>query len=351
MEASHSNMLAIIEQTDSEKNCYMDNTNQFLMLIILKVCLDVGTMFICYSGPFLSFLNLSSISIILADFLLAVFMSATLRLDVYASHTALCSIMAHFSAVYSALPVPMLCLGVLDYYLQDKWANRTDIKLVRNPFLVLLMWTMAGIYSYAAVNPAMQEKENKLRYLVCEIQESQVVGYSVVALTTLMFFLLVPYLLMIPRWVKEADRISKAREEITKAKTSEQLTSVTVDYITCTKQDFAMQRPSMHISLILGFGVFWMPYLIVTTSCVLFEFGVPAYVSVCVLWVQCVNSLLAGTVFWLRSDTVGPNSSLPGNVCLWQAYWHLSTGTEAHQQLSATEFNPSKGTRAMPFYV
>uniref|UniRef100_A0A8C6UDZ2 Uncharacterized protein n=1 Tax=Neogobius melanostomus TaxID=47308 RepID=A0A8C6UDZ2_9GOBI len=214
-----------------------------------------------------------NVSIVLVDLIVVAFMSATLWLDVHTSHTALCFIMAHFSAAYSALPVPMFFLGILDYYLQ--WAGSKCFKLVRNAVWILLIWAIAGIYTYATVNSKLEEQERGARYLICETQESQVVTYSVLALTTLVFFVLLPYLPLIPQWVKEADRIS---------------------------EDFAMPRPSMQIT--------------VTTLCTVFESGIPAYISVNLLWVQCLNSLLEGTVFWLGSDTVRPYSTLPDNICL-----------------------------------
>lgn len=327
-------MLAIIEQ--DKQGCNVDNTTQFLILILSKLCLDFGAMYLCYLKPLLSFLNMCSLSIVLVDLILAVFMSATIWLDVHTSHTALCFIMAHFSAAYSALPVPMLCLGILDYSLHVTQTAKKYLNLIKTIILVTLLWLIAGIYAYATVDATLLEQERDERYLVCEIQESKVVTYSVIVMFNLMFFVLLPYWSSIPQWVKEADQISEAREKTGNAKTSDlvQLINVTPEEeIKCTKEDYAKPRPSMHISLLLGFGVIWIPYLSVSTVCALFEFGIPAYISVNLLWVQCINSVLAGTVFWLRSNTVGPYSNLPDNVCLWQIYWHLSRGSEAHQLL------------------
>lgn len=326
-------MLAIIEQ--DKQGCNVDNTTQFLILILSKVCLDLGAMYLCNFKPLLSFLNMCSLSIVLVDLILAVFMSATLWLDVHTSHTALCFIMAHFSAAYSALPVPMLCLGILDYSLQVPQTAKKYLSLVKTIMLVILLWLIAGIYAHATVDPTLLEQQRDERYLVCEIQESKVVTYSVIVMFNLMFFVLLPYWSSIPQWVKEADQILEAREKTVKTKTSDlvKIINITPEEIKCTKEDYAKPRPSMHISLLLGFGVIWIPYLSVSTVCALFEFGIPAYISVNLLWVQCINSVLAGTVFWLRSNTVGPYSNLPDNVCLWQIYWHLSRGSEAHQQL------------------
>lgn len=327
-------MLAIIEQ--DKQGCNVDNTTQFLILILSKVCLDFGAMYLCYLKPLLSFFNMCSLSMVLVDLILAVFMCATLWLDVHTSHTALCFIMAHFSAAYSALPIPMLCLGILDYSIQVTMTTKKYLNLVKTIILVVLLWSIAGIYSHNTVDVTLLEKERDGRYLVCDIQESKVVTYSVIVMFNLMFFILLPYWSLIPQWVREADRIFEAREQTVKTKTSDLVKIISVtpeDEIKCTKEDYTKPRPSMHISLLIGFGVIWIPYLSVSTVCALFEFGIPAYVSVNLLWVQCINSVLAGTVFWLRSNTVGPYSNLPDNVCLWQIYWHLSRGSESHQQL------------------
>lgn len=350
MKAFNSDMQAIIELTDLEHGCSMDNTIQFLVLVYLKLALDLGALMLCTFKPVLTFLNMCSISIVIFDAILAVLMSATLWLDSQSSHMALCFIMTYFSAAFSALPVPMLCLGILDNYLKDTQTGKKLIILVRNPLLILLMWIIAGIYAHSTVDPTLREHDITVRYLLCEVTESKVTTYSALALSTVITFVLLPHFPMMPQWIKAADRISEAREENAKAQKSDLIIPTPEQDIKYVQDDLTMSRPGMHISLTIGFAAFWMPYLIVTSFFVLFDYGIPAYISVNLLWVQCINSLLAGTKFWLKSDTLGPYSSSPKNVCLWQAYWHLSAGTEAHQQPAAV-FNPSGGKRSTPFYV
>lgn len=352
MDVSSGTMLAIIEQMDV--GCNVDNTTQFLLLMLLKVCLDSGTLYLCCLKPLVSFLNLCSVSIVLVDLILAFFMVTTIWLEVHTSHMALCFFMAHFSAAYSVLPLPMMCLGVLDYYLEGTCTGNKRYKLLRNGVLTLLLWTLSGVYAFVSVQARLLEQDRNMRYLVCEIEESKVVTCTVVVLFTLLVCALLPYWPTIPRWIKEADQISQAREEIIETQTSDLRRILTPDSDTkCIKESFlerAVPCPPMWLSLTLGFSVFWMPYLAVTSICVVFDFGVPAYISVNLLWVQCMNSLLVGTRFWLRSETQGPYNSLPENVCLWQVYWHLSTGTNA-QQLPVSVFNPIKEKRNTLFYV
>ncbi|KAJ0036920.1 hypothetical protein NQD34_005597 [Periophthalmus magnuspinnatus] len=308
-------MLAIMEQTDNMHDCYMDNTRQFILLMLFKVFLNGGALYLCCFKPLWSFFNICSISFALVDLSMTAFMTTTLWMDVQSSHVAMCYIMANFSAAYSALPVPVLCLGILDYYLEDTCAGRKYIRLTRNIVLVILMWLFAGCYALETANATLLSQTRNIRYVVCEIKESRTVGYFTVALTAVMCIALLPYMTLIPKW------------------------------------EFTMPRPPMHLSLLICFGVFWMPYLAVTTICVTLEFGIPAYISVNLLWVQCVNSLLEGVVFWLRSGTVGTYISQYENICLWQAYWDLSADTNDEQLLPVHKFNPSNAKRDMAFYV
>uniref|UniRef100_A0A3B3ZW87 Uncharacterized protein n=1 Tax=Periophthalmus magnuspinnatus TaxID=409849 RepID=A0A3B3ZW87_9GOBI len=300
MEHFSSSMLAIMEQTDNMHDCYMDNTRQFILLMLFKVFLNGGALYLCCFKPLWSFFNICSISFALVDLSMTAFMTTTLWMDVQSSHVAMCYIMANFSAAYSALPVPVLCLGILDYYLEDTCAGRKYIRLTRNIVLVILMWLFAGCYALETANATLLSQTRNIRYVVCEIKESRTVGYFTVALTAVI------------------EEIAEARiRDLKIDMTTEEDTKFPI-------KEFTMPRPPMHLSLLICFGVFWMPYLAVTTICVTLEFGIPAYISVNLLWVQCVNSLLEGVVFWLRSGTVGTYISQYENICLWQAYWDLS---------------------------
>ncbi|XP_033825958.1 probable G-protein coupled receptor 160 [Periophthalmus magnuspinnatus] len=352
MEHFSSSMLAIMEQTDNMHDCYMDNTRQFILLMLFKVFLNGGALYLCCFKPLWSFFNICSISFALVDLSMTAFMTTTLWMDVQSSHVAMCYIMANFSAAYSALPVPVLCLGILDYYLEDTCAGRKYIRLTRNIVLVILMWLFAGCYALETANATLLSQTRNIRYVVCEIKESRTVGYFTVALTAVMCIALLPYMTLIPKWVKEAERISEEREEIAEARIRDLKIDMTTEEDTKFPiKEFTMPRPPMHLSLLICFGVFWMPYLAVTTICVTLEFGIPAYISVNLLWVQCVNSLLEGVVFWLRSGTVGTYISQYENICLWQAYWDLSADTNDEQLLPVHKFNPSNAKRDMAFYV
>ena len=112
-------------------------------------------------------------------------------------------------------------------------------------------------------------------------------------------------------------------------------------------EETIQSKPPLWFSLTLAFTIFWIPYVAVSVACLVFGYGVPAYISVNLLWLECTNSLLMGVVFWVNSKSLGPYSHLPGNVCLWHVYWHLSKGTwrRQQQQLPIVVYNPSKEMR------
>uniref|UniRef100_A0A3B3VTF0 Uncharacterized protein n=1 Tax=Poecilia latipinna TaxID=48699 RepID=A0A3B3VTF0_9TELE len=109
-------------------------------------------------------------------------------------------------------------------------------------------------------------------------------------------------------------------------------------------------EPPLWFSITLGFILFWMPYLVMSVSCLICGVGVPAHLGVNLLWLECSNSLLVGLVFWAKSHTKGPYSSLPENMCLWQVYWHLSKDIRRSLPPTAV-FNPSCEKKSSSLHV
>uniref|UniRef100_A0A3B4VDH0 Uncharacterized protein n=1 Tax=Seriola dumerili TaxID=41447 RepID=A0A3B4VDH0_SERDU len=207
-----------------------------------------------------------------------------------------CLFLAHTSATFGALTLPMMCLGLLDYCIEDTNIGRqsTFCKFLRNMVLTLLVWTQAVIYS---------------------LKESTLVPYFILGLFTTVFFTMLPFCSRITQWVKEADRISELREE--QENQGSDLFISTPSTETKSSKEYYLEttqpRPPLWFSLTLGFTTIWMPYLIVSVACLVLGYGVPAYISVNLLWLECTNSLLVVVVLWLKSKWLGPYSQLPEN--------------------------------------
>lgn len=334
-------MLAIIEKQDEEHSCHTDNTLQFIILILLKTGMDAGVLYLRCGKLYTNFLNMSNLSILLADVIMLLSMAVVVSLKAEYSHFPLCFILAYFSATYAALPLPTMCLLLLDYCLEDICSGKQSAlsKCLRNLSMTLLLWTVAVIYSIGSVTPELMEMEYNTgsKAVVCEIYESRAVNYFTVGLFSALILTLLPCWPMIPQWINEANRISEARDKIQDKQQSDLLLTSTE-----TKSfvvDPAILQPPLWLSLTLGFAVFWMPYLTVSVACQLFGFGVPPYITVNLLWVQCSNSVIVGMMFCIKSKTLGPYNRLPEDVCSWHVYWHLSKGTYI-QKLAV--FDPTK---------
>lgn len=344
-------MLAIIEQWENGSGCHTDNTVKYLYLMLLKLGLDTVVFYLCCRTLYTSFLNMCGLSIVLADLGMTFLMGTAVFLGAERSLVSPCFLLSNASVTYGALPLPMMVLGLLDYCFEDTClGNQSALcKFLRNTVLTLLVWMLAVIYSFGSVKAELLELDyaTGIKALVCNVEESTLITYLSVGLFTAVFCTTLPFWSSIPQWVKEADRMSEEREE------QDNQRSDLFASTNCTKTKSGGEnypekttRPQLPlwISLILGFGTFWMPYLAVSVACLFFGFGVPAYITVNILWLECTNSLVMGMVFWAKSKTLGPYSHLPENVCLWKVYWHLSQGTE-QQQLPVAVFNPSKGRR------
>ncbi|XP_036961040.1 probable G-protein coupled receptor 160 [Acanthopagrus latus] len=352
-------MLAILEQWNVESGCYMDNTARYLLMMLFKLGLDAAVHFLCCRKLYSSILSMCSLSIVLADSVVAFSLATMCFLGAEASPMSPCSLLAHASATYGAVPLPMMFLGLLDYCLEDTHfcKQRAFCRCLRNAVLILLIWLVAVAFSFCSVNtePMELEYSTHVTALVCEVEESPLISCFTLLLFTAVICAMLPFWSSILKWQEEADRLSEAREEQENPKSDFLFVSTNCATEAESSQETHLEeinrpRPPLWLSLTLGFAMFWMPYLFISVLCLVLGFGVPAYITVNVLWMECTNSLLMGVVFWAKSSTLGPYDHLPENVCLWHVYWHLSKGT-GQRQLPVAVFNPSKVKRTTLFYV
>ncbi|KAF0036455.1 hypothetical protein F2P81_011767 [Scophthalmus maximus] len=349
-------MLAVLEQSEEGSGGHTDNTGKYLFLMLFKLGMDAAVFHLCCQKLNTSFLNTFSVSIVFADLAMTLCMAAVWLLGAERSPVSPCFSLAHISATFGALPLPVMCLGTLDYYIEDTCTGRSAFrKHLRNVVLTLLVWILAVIHSFCSVKAELMELvyETGKDVLMCEVEESKLVNFFIFGLFTAVILTMLPFWSSIPRWMKEADRLSESRE-IQNKQMSDLFTSSPSTEKKGSKEDYLeetiLTRPPLWFSLTLGFTVFWTPYLTVSVACLLFGFGVPAYIAVNLLWFECTNSLLMGVVFWVKSKLQGPYSHLPENVCLWHVFWHLSKGTW-QQHLPTAVFDPSMGERNTLYYV
>lgn len=349
-------MLAIIEQWEVGSGCHTDNTEKYVLLLFSKLALDTAVFYLCSRKLYSSMLSMCSLSIILADLVMAFSLAAVWFLGPDKSPVPLCFLLANASTTYGGLPLPMMILGFLDYYLHNTylWNQSALCKYLKYTALTLLEWILAIMYSFSSVKAELMDLEYMawIKALVCEVEESRLINYFILVLFTGVICAMLPFWRNIPQWLREADRLSEEREKQGNQE-SFLLVSTHCKEPNLSKECLELPTsppPPLWLSLTLGFAVFWMPYLTISVACLLFGFGVPAYITVNVLWLECANSFLMGVVFWAKSNMQGPYSQLPENVCSWNVYWHLSQGT-GQQQLFTAVFNPSKAKSSSLFCV
>lgn len=323
--------------------------------MLIKLGLDAAAYYLCSQKLYASIFSMCSLSIVLADLVMTFSLAVVWFLGADKTPVPLCFLLANASATYGALPLPLIFMGLLDYYLHSNYLcnQSTFFKYLKNTALTLLAWTLALMHSFKYVKAKLIELDyGWIKALVCEVEESTVIIYFIWVLFVSIICAMLPFLPSFPQWLKEADRLSEEREE------QENHNSDLFLSTKCTKSKLSLEhqekkisgRPPLWLSLTLSFGSFWMPYLTISATCQFFGLGVPAYVTVNVLWVECTNSLLTGFMFWAKSNKQGPYCQLPNNVCLWHVFWHLSKGN-VQQTLAITVFNPSKAKRNTLFYV
>ncbi|KAK9515538.1 hypothetical protein VZT92_026178 [Zoarces viviparus] len=349
-------MLGIIAQTDVSGH-HTDNTDKYVGIMLIKMALEVVVLSFSGRKLYTSFLGMCSLSIVLADSVMVLLFSTLLFLGPERYLVSLCFILANASAMYEALPLPLMCLGLLDCSLEGTYLGKQSAfyKFLRHTALTLLVWIRAVIYCFGSVKSDSMKLDDREgpSVLVCEVQESTLINYFILGLFSAVGCTMLPFYSMIPKWVGEANRISEAREERENQSSDLLFTSTN-----CTEtkgiqenppEETLYPRPPLWFSLILGFSLTWMPFLAMSVVCISLSFGVPAYITVNLLWVECTNSFLTGMMFWVNRNKQGPYS-LPENACPWPIYWHLSKGTQ-QQPFPAPVSNPSKEKSHTLLYV
>ncbi|KAF7209512.1 probable G-protein coupled receptor 160 [Nothobranchius furzeri] len=352
-------MLAVLEKWEAGSCHHSNNVAKYFFLLLFKLLLDTAVLYTCRPKRFIHFLNVCSLSIVIADFLLTVSMGVAWIVGGERSFVSACFLLANASVTYGAIPLPMICLGLIDYCLEETCMSKHTAcyKLLRNVIFTLLVWIIALVHSFSSFHekPVLLDYIPGKKTLVCKVEESTMITVVILGLFFLTFFTTLPFCSRIPMWVKEADKIYEAREKQENTKSDLFLTSDwKYDMETFKGEEKHLENigslPPLWFSLMLGFMLFWMPYLIVILSCLLSGFAVPAHISVNLLWLECTNSFMVGLLFWVKSKTKGPHNHLPENVCSWHIYWHLSKGT-AQPRLPIALFNPSQAKRNVVFHM
>uniref|UniRef100_A0A3B5KBX9 Uncharacterized protein n=1 Tax=Takifugu rubripes TaxID=31033 RepID=A0A3B5KBX9_TAKRU len=253
-------MLAVLHEVVAATGSHTDNTDKYLVLMLLKLGLDATAFYLCSRKLYRYIFTMCSLSIVLADVVLTCSLAGVWFVGADRSPVPLCFLLANAAATYGVLPLPVILLGLVDYYLHNSYLcnHSNSWKYLKNAALISLGWTLALVYSLTYVNAeAKQLNRPQLKVLV-------------------------------------SDRLSEVREK-QKSHSSDLFISTDSkeQMEKCLERTYS-ERPPLWISLALGFGTFWIPYLMISSVCLLFDLGVPAYITVNVLWLECTNSFLMG---------------------------------------------------------
>lgn len=290
------------------ENGHVDNTPQYLFIMLFKIGIDMLVLSNFTPTMYTSFMNVCSYSVFLAD--IAVFGALTVAW--FLGNVSVCFILAHASFMYAALPLPVLVLGLLDYMFElcNSTCHRAQRSGLQNSFLILVVWAIAGIRSFHSTNTKTMAIEHITgrHALLCQIQNSILISLFCVCLSIATCCVLLPFCSWLPMWLRKANSLSAQRDNFPRILRSDPYFSKTMfndqgNYEENTLVvETGQQVPPLYISLILCFIATWTPYIVIPFVFLIMGFEVPPYITVNMLWFECINSLFMGVVFWLKSD-------------------------------------------------
>ncbi|RXN12628.1 putative G-protein coupled receptor 160 [Labeo rohita] len=317
-------MMAVIWSPGTNKNFPHDETLQYLLILCFKVALNTFVLFFWRLSIFKSFLGLCSVTMYVADVLLvSAVMNAWLFKEHLPTSTSMCFILAHGSAVYALLPLPILIVGAFDYasYPHLDTSSSTRCRAVSYSIVIVLLWALACCYTYNYTDTQpMETYKDNMRVLACRVHGSSVVFQFSIHLSIAVGFILLLYFKKKIGWTRKANKLAELKNTAFAPEKDQ-------NFLCAQAGEGGNSEIPLFVSLTLCFASNWMPYLLMGFACALVGFVVPAYASVNLLWMACANSVLVAIAFWFRSDSIGPLRKFPDDTCLWNIYWHLSKGT------------------------
>uniref|UniRef100_A0A8C1ZCK5 Si:dkeyp-100a1.6 n=1 Tax=Cyprinus carpio TaxID=7962 RepID=A0A8C1ZCK5_CYPCA len=318
-------MMAIIWSPGVNENFPHDETLHYLLILCSKVALNTFVLSFWRHSIFKSLLGLCSVSMYVADVLLV---SAVTGAWLFKEHlpttTSMCFILAHGSAVYALLPLPILIAGALDYtsYPHLDVSSSSRRRSACYCTVVVLLWAFACCYTYNYTDTQpMEIYKDNARLLVCRVHGSTVVFQFSMQISISVGLILLFYFKTTIGWIRKANKLKNTAFALEK----DQL--LPYNQVGEGGNSETQSSPPLFVSLTLGFALNWIPYLLMCLVCAFLGFLVPAYASVNLLWMACANSVLVGIAFWFRSARTGPLRKFPDDTCLWNIYWHLGKGT------------------------
>ncbi|XP_043103472.1 probable G-protein coupled receptor 160 [Puntigrus tetrazona] len=314
-------MMAIVWSSGVNENFPQDETLQYLLILCSKVALNTFVLSFWRHSILKSLLGLCSVSMYVADMLLvSAVTGAWLFKELLSTSTSMCFILAHGSAVYALLPLPILIAGALDYISYPHLDVRSSSwrRLVCYCTLVVLLWASACCYTYIYTDtqPIEIHKDYE-RVLVCRVHGSTVVFQFSLQISIAVGLILLFYSKKTVGWIRRATAFAQEKDQHCPYNQEGEGGSFEIQE----------SSPPLFVSLTLGFALNWIPYLLMCLLCSFLGFMVPAYASVNLLWMACANSVLVGIAFWFRGASTGPLRKFPDDTCSWNIYWQMSKRT------------------------
>lgn len=309
-----------------DASCVQDNTLHYLLLLLFKVGLNVLILASCFRSLRGSFMGISGASLCLADVLLLCCIAYVWlcgRDSESTGSVSMCFLLAHASAIYAFLPLPVLLLGLLDHalHLQLSCQQAQTVRLPTCRVLVLLVWLLAALHSYWNTDTAVEEvtEEGRPVALLCGVRGSAVVLASCMLLSVAVVCVL---LLSCHRESLWTGHLATSLPQDGKRPISEQ------GEVWVTPGRAVRQARPLSLNLALGFALNWTPFLLINIACMLLGFATPSYIMVNLLWLLCANSAMVVTVFWYKGDQLGYGAKLPDDTCMWTLNWHTEPGLD-----------------------
>uniref|UniRef100_A0A4W3HIL3 G-protein coupled receptors family 1 profile domain-containing protein n=1 Tax=Callorhinchus milii TaxID=7868 RepID=A0A4W3HIL3_CALMI len=275
-------MLVLLQSSPNaaaDREAPLLNTTEIIFLLLLKCVLNYVSFYFANKSLWRSIVGAFTVTLCASDLLLfgtVLFLSSETP-DIKAS--VLCSVLQFFSGMYTGIHAPIFILTVVDNYynLQAEPCLLSRKKSVGYWLAVVAVWAAAITYMLQSTSISGLQVliHDNLKVQFCPIHSTDLI--LICSLVMMAFSVLVGLSACLPT------------------------------------QDNAPLLLCIAISFLCN----WMPFMMISSVCILLRIPVPAYISMNTFFLLCFNSFAIRVLYWCKAGQLDSAVYFPEPIYDW----------------------------------
>ncbi|XP_007896087.2 probable G-protein coupled receptor 160 [Callorhinchus milii] len=320
-------MLVLLQSSPNaaaDREAPLLNTTEIIFLLLLKCVLNYVSFYFANKSLWRSIVGAFTVTLCASDLLLfgtVLFLSSETP-DIKAS--VLCSVLQFFSGMYTGIHAPIFILTVVDNYynLQAEPCLLSRKKSVGYWLAVVAVWAAAITYMLQSTSISGLQVliHDNLKVQFCPIHSTDLI--LICSLVMMAFSVLVG---LSAWWSIPAFALSMRVSNFQLFTTADEPPSLQSNvFISCKepRESPLLSLPTQDnapllLCIAISFLCNWMPFMMISSVCILLRIPVPAYISMNTFFLLCFNSFAIRVLYWCKAGQLDSAVHFPEPIYDW----------------------------------